>query len=55
MCPTTKILIARQAYKVINAVFHTGSCIENDHYISMCREETSSIWIEINDIQIGKK
>jgi len=53
--PTTKILIAGQAYKVINAIFHTGSCIENGHYISMYRKETSSIWIEINDTQIEKK
>jgi len=53
--PTTKILIAGQAYKVINAIFHTGSCIEKGHYISMCREEASSTWIEIDDIQTGKK
>jgi len=53
--PTIKISIAGQAYKVIDAIFHTGSYIENGHYISMCREETSSIWIEINDTQIGKK
>jgi len=53
--PTTKIIIAGQAYKVMNAIFHNGLCIENGHYTSMCREETSSIWIEIDDTQIRKK
>jgi len=38
--PTTKIIIAGQAYKVMNAIFHNGLCIENGHYTSMCREET---------------
>jgi len=53
--PTTKILIAGQAYKVMNAIFHHGSCIEKGHYTSMCREGTSRIWIEINDAQVAKK
>jgi len=39
----------------MNAIFHNGSCIEKSHYISMCRKETSSIWIEIDDTQVGKK
>jgi len=26
-----------------------------EYYISMCREEASSTWIEIDDIQTGKK
>jgi len=38
----------------MNAIFHNGLCIENGHYTSMCREETSSIWIEIDDTQIEK-
>jgi len=53
--PTTKILIAGQAYKVMNAIFHHGSCIEKGHYTSMCREGTSRIWIDINDAQVAKK
>jgi len=39
----------------MNAIFHSGLYIEKDHYTSMCREETSCTWIEIDDIQIGKK
>jgi len=53
--PTTKILIAGQTYRVMNAIFHNGLCIEKGHFISMCREETSRTWIEIDDIQIRKK
>jgi len=53
--PTTKILIAGQAYKVMNVIFHRGTCIEKGHYTSMCREGTSSTWIEIDDAQITKK
>ncbi|KYN09789.1 hypothetical protein ALC57_18082, partial [Trachymyrmex cornetzi] len=37
--PTSEILIAGQLYKVINAIFHYGSCIENDHFINMYRED----------------
>jgi len=39
--PTTKILIAGQTYRVMNAIFHNGSCIEKGKYISICRKETS--------------
>ncbi|XP_018315695.1 ATP-dependent DNA helicase PIF1, partial [Mycetomoellerius zeteki] len=46
--PTTKILIAGQTYKVMNAIFHYGSCVEEGHYTSMCREGIS--WIEIDDV-----
>jgi len=51
--PTTKVLIAEQQYKVMNAIFHHGSDIEQGHYTSMCREDRS--WIEIDDAQIKKK
>ncbi|KYN09769.1 hypothetical protein ALC57_18103 [Trachymyrmex cornetzi] len=37
----------------MNAIFHYGSCVEEGHYISMCREGTS--WIEIDDVQVIKK
>jgi len=53
--PTTKILIAGQAHKVMNTIFHHGTCIEKGHYTSMYREGTSSTWIEIDDAQITKK
>jgi len=33
--PITKILIARQSYKVMNAIFHDGLCIEEGHYKSI--------------------
>jgi len=36
----------------MNAIFH-GSDIEQDHYVSMCREENS--WIEVDDAQNKKK
>jgi len=39
----------------MNAIFHHGTCIEKIHYTSMCRKETSSTWIEIDDAQIRKK
>ncbi|KYN20065.1 hypothetical protein ALC57_07591 [Trachymyrmex cornetzi] len=51
--PTSAILIAGQPYKVMNAIFHYGSCIENDHFISMYRE--GSPWIEADDTQVTKK
>jgi len=51
--PTMKILITGQVYKVMNAIFHHGTCIEKSHYTSMW-EGTSSTWIEI-DAQITKK
>jgi len=50
--PTTKVLIAEQQYKVMNAIFHHDSNIEQGHYTSMCREER--FWIEIDDAQIKK-
>ena len=53
--PTSKILIAGQVYKVMNAIFHHGSCIENGHFISMCREGSYSDWIEADDVQVTKK
>ncbi|KYN14553.1 hypothetical protein ALC57_13250 [Trachymyrmex cornetzi] len=37
----------------MNAIFHYGSCVEEGHYINMCREGTS--WIEIDDVQVIKK
>ena len=54
--PTTKVLIAGQSYKVMNAIFHSGSCIEDGHYTSMCKEEgMTSSWIEADDVQIKKR
>ncbi|EZA49264.1 hypothetical protein X777_12460 [Ooceraea biroi] len=53
--PTSKILIAEQSYKVMSAIFHHGLCIETGRYTNMCRERTSSIWIETNDTQVSKK
>jgi len=52
--PTTKVLIAGQSYKVMNAVFHNGLCIEEGHYKSICREGMSNSWIEADDTQIKK-
>jgi len=49
----TKILIAEQEYKVMNAIFHHGLDIEQSHYVSMCREKRS--WIEVDDASIQKK
>jgi len=43
----TKLLIAEQQYKVMNAIFHHGSGIEQVHNTSICRKERS--WIEIHD------
>ncbi|KYQ49207.1 hypothetical protein ALC60_11732 [Trachymyrmex zeteki] len=37
----------------MNAIFHYGSCVEEGHYTSMCREGTS--WIETDDVQVIKK
>ncbi|KYM98499.1 ATP-dependent DNA helicase PIF1 [Cyphomyrmex costatus] len=52
--PTTKIIIiAGQTYKVMSAIFHYGSCIDEGHYTSMCKEGTS--WIEIDDVQVIKR
>ena len=54
--PTTKVLISGQSYKVMNAIFHSGSCIEDGHYTSICKEEgMTSSWIEADDMQIKKK
>jgi len=53
--PTSKMLIARQMHKVINAIFYHGLCIENSHFTNMCRERSSSIWIEADDVQVTKK
>jgi len=39
--PTTKLLIAEQEYKVMNAIFHHGSSIDQGYYVSMCREGRS--------------
>ncbi|EZA46981.1 hypothetical protein X777_00511, partial [Ooceraea biroi] len=52
--PTTKVLIARQTYKLMNAIFHSGLCIKDDHYTSICREGMSSNWTEADDAQIKK-
>jgi len=51
--PTTKMLIAGQAYKVMNVIFQHGTCIKKGHYMSMCRERIS--WIEIDDAHVTKK
>jgi len=53
--PTTKILIDGHTYKVTNAIFFQNPDIDEGHYISMCREGTSNIWIEANDAQVKKK
>jgi len=45
------MLIAGQAYKVINVIFHYGTYIKKGHYTS--REGTS--WIEIDNAQVTKK
>jgi len=45
--PTTKVLLGEQQYKVMSAVFHHGSSIQEGHYINICREKRS--WIEIDD------
>ncbi|KYN07693.1 hypothetical protein ALC62_01336, partial [Cyphomyrmex costatus] len=50
---TTKIIIAGQTYKVMSAIFHYGSCIDEGHYTSICKEGTS--WMEINDAQVIKR
>jgi len=52
--PTTKVLIAGQSYKVMNAVFHNNLCIEEGHYKSICREGMSNSWIKADDTQIKK-
>jgi len=52
---TTKINIVGQLFKIMSAIFHYGSCIEKDHYTSICREGISNIWIEANDMQIRKR
>jgi len=52
---TTKILIAGQTYRGMNAILHYGSFIEKDYYINMYREETFRTWIKIDDTQVGKK
>jgi len=39
----------------MNAIFHNGSCIEEGHYKSICREGMSDKWIEADDTQIKKK
>ena len=54
--PTTKVLISGQSYKVMNAIFHSGSCIEDGHYTSICKEEgMTSSWIEADDVKIKKR
>jgi len=49
------VFIDGQLYKVMNAIFYYGSSIDEGHYISMCREKTSNIWIEVNDAKVKKK
>jgi len=46
-CIAIKILIAGQAYKVMNAIFYHSICIEKSHYMSMCREETSVLGLKL--------
>ncbi|XP_070525058.1 uncharacterized protein [Cardiocondyla obscurior] len=52
--PTTKVLVAGQSYKVINAIFHNGLSIDKGHYTNICREGSSNNWIEIDDTEIRK-
>ncbi|KAL6418501.1 hypothetical protein ACFW04_012057 [Cataglyphis niger] len=52
--PTTKVLLARQFHKTMNAILYHDLCIDEGHYISICREESSSIWIKADDAQIKK-
>ncbi|KAK0167673.1 hypothetical protein PV328_012446 [Microctonus aethiopoides] len=52
--PTTKVLVAGQSYKVMNAIFHHGPSIEEGHYTSICRDGTSNGWIEVDDTNIRK-
>ncbi|KAL6418255.1 hypothetical protein ACFW04_012241 [Cataglyphis niger] len=53
--PTTKVLLAGQFYKTMNAILYHCSCIDEGHYISICKEGTSNIWTEADDAQIEKK
>jgi len=39
----------------MNTIFYRGSCIENGHFTNMCREGSSSIWIETDDVHVTKK
>lgn len=41
--------------KVIIAIFYHGSNIDESHHISMCREKTFNVWIEVNNAQVKKK
>lgn len=52
--PKTKISVCGQSYRVMNAIFHHGSCIEDGHYTSIRREGISN-WIEANDLQVGNR
>ncbi|KYN10208.1 hypothetical protein ALC57_17661 [Trachymyrmex cornetzi] len=42
---------ARGGEKVMNVIFHYGSCIENDHFMYT----EGSPWIEADDTQVTKK
>jgi len=53
--PTTKVLIAGQSYKVMNAIFYNSLYIEEGYFKSICREGMSNSWIEADDTQIKKK
>ncbi|KAL6416969.1 hypothetical protein ACFW04_014763 [Cataglyphis niger] len=41
--PTTKVLIAGQLYKTMNAIFQHDLCIDESHYISKYREGISNV------------
>ncbi|XP_070529626.1 uncharacterized protein [Cardiocondyla obscurior] len=51
--PTATVLIAEKSYKVMNAIFHFGSSIEEGNYRSICRQSNS--WIEIDNERIKKR
>ncbi|XP_070528970.1 uncharacterized protein [Cardiocondyla obscurior] len=51
--PTAIVLIAEKSYKVMNAIFHYGSSIEEGNYRSICRQSNS--WIEIDNERIKKR
>ncbi|XP_029157812.1 uncharacterized protein LOC114930228 [Nylanderia fulva] len=52
--PTTKVLIAGQLYKTMSAILYDSSCTDEGHYVSICREGLSNIWIEIDDAEVKR-
>ncbi|XP_066598401.1 uncharacterized protein [Prorops nasuta] len=49
--PTTKLRINDNAYKILSAIFHNGTTIDEGYYISMLRHSGSS-WIVVDDEKI---